>query len=127
MSHNSVYQANIRRLDVLQKAVEDQGGTYRQAETVKLYGQNQVKAVAEISLPGWQHRIAITNKGEFIYDNFGAQQGSMETLHRVVQDYNLAVTTERVETEQLLDEAVESYWIEEQPNGDKVLVVDYVE
>ncbi len=125
MSHNSVYKSNCSRLDLLEDVVGRVGGEFRLTTEVNLYGGNKVQAMAALKLPGWRYEIAVAEDGSLTYDHFGSSADSMAGLHRMVQLYNEDVTTERIATEQAMGANINSYWVEEQANGDRVMVIDY--
>jgi hypothetical protein len=125
MSHNSVYKATCNRLDLLEGIVGRLGGKFTLTNEVKLYGSNKTPSMASIKLPGWRYDIAVTTDGELIYDHFGSGAGSMDKLHSMVQMYNEEVTTEKVVLEQAMGSNINAYWVEDQANGDRVMVIDY--
>lgn len=122
MSHTTTYQHVVTNVKTFCEAARAKGyKVIEEGVEVSLYGSNKVSnAVASIHIPGWRYQIAITQKGELMYDHFGSAHGTMEKLHELMQDYNVAVTLDGIPMD-----IVQSYQLEELENGDKEIVLEY--
>jgi hypothetical protein len=123
MSHNTKYAKRITDISTFCGVAEKFGKVTSVPEglEVRMYGGNTVKdAVAEVKLHGWQYPIAITKDGDLIYDHWGSATGTMDNLHELVQEYNIAATSKVIPYEEIQDHIMEDL-----PNGDKKLVLVY--
>lgn len=101
MSHISTYKEMITNKDFFLKHCRNHGEVFlfEEETPVKQYGNNFVKAIAKIRLPGWQFDIALTASGELKYDHWGSKPGSMEVFHSVLQDYKTEMVTRSIPIE----------------------------
>jgi len=88
MSHKSVYEKKITDLPMFKRTLDRLGVPYTENCTVKLYGSQSEKAALGFKLPGWRYEIAVTEKGNIVYDHFGSQANTMEHLGRTIKEYN---------------------------------------
>ena len=92
MSHISSYNGiKIKDQQLFLKMANRMGSTietFRVEKNVRMYGRNEVKATASLKVPGWKYPIALDKEGTLHYDHWGSQPGSMETLHKIVQEYS---------------------------------------
>jgi len=122
MSHNTTYGKRISDLSTLCIVAQKHGEIVSGPNLeVRLFGSHVVKnAVAEIKLPGWKYPIAVTADGDIIYDHWGSQSGTMDKLHLLVQDYNIAATENVIPYDEVTNVSMETL-----PNGDKKMVLEY--
>ena len=119
MSHVSTYEMEIKDINLLCVVA-------KQSEYIVLQGNIQSKVsgrtidcVASIKVKGWNYPLAITEKGEILYDHFGSQPGSMEKFHSLVQDYN-----EKLVMQNLPMDMIHNYYTKNVESGRK-LVLEY--
>ena len=122
MSHNTTYNKRISDLSTFCKVAQKHGNVVSGPNLeVRLFGNHVVKdAAAEVKLPGWKYPIAITAEGDVIYDHWGSQSNTMDKLHLLVQDYNIAAVEKAIPYYE-----VENVSMETLPNGDKKMVLEY--
>ena len=122
MSHTSTYKQKVSDINVLKQVCDDLGYkmvVFDKPTNVSLYGSNQVKAIAAIKLPDWRYDIAVNEKGELFYDNFGSnRQTSMQTLGKVLQSHN-----EKVITNEFWKTGIGENAYTEQMSGGKIKLV----
>lgn len=93
MSHiTTIKDILIKDLKVLAIAVKRlktaQLSTH-QEQPVKLYQEEPVMAVGQISLPGWRYPVLISKTGEIHYDNYGGLWGDISELNKLKQVYGV--------------------------------------
>lgn len=121
MSHTTTHKEKITDKNLFLDVCKNRG--YQVTDktgSVKLFGSNQVIAVASIEIPGWRYPVALTEDGKLQYDHFGSEPGTMELLGEALQQYNEIATMKEVPFE-----LIANHWIEELPNGDRQLILEY--
>ena len=125
MSHTSVMQQKITNVDLFCEIARKNGHRANQVKngtmTVNHYGRNAVtNAVAEVKLKDWRYPLAITEKGEVLYDHFGSAPQSMQTFKDTMQQYNQELIESGIPYDQL------SNWSTKKvANGDVVITLEY--
>jgi len=90
MSHTTKYKKIIKDVDLFMETAEKEFGykVKRGEQTVKLFGSNITQAVGSVLIDGWKYPLAITAKGEILYDHFGSKANTMEKLGKLLQRYS---------------------------------------
>lgn len=107
MSHISTYEVTISDIKLFCQVAQKAGAAVQFASdaslNVKQFGSNVVEGcAAEVKLPGWNYPLGIKANGEILYDNWGSETTSMQTLGAVLQDYNYSVIMKNVSMDMVL-------------------------
>jgi hypothetical protein len=126
MSHVYTYASKIADEITFLKVCREKGATDIKTgeHTIRQFASNMVPCIASCLLPDWKYPIAVTDKQEIKYDNWGATNGvaSMNLLGECVQDYWKEKVTESVDWTDVTD-----FRKDKQANGDLVLEIDFEE
>lgn len=122
MSHISTYAQKITSIETFKNVLANRGIQYRENCNVQQFGQNIVQGAAiGFRLPGWKYEIAVMPDGRVLYDHWGSEANTMETLGLTLQAYNEDAIMEKAWGE----EGVQNIWTEEFPNGVREIVLEY--
>ncbi|MGD9156883.1 MAG: hypothetical protein PVG39_00620 [Desulfobacteraceae bacterium] len=102
MSHISIFKHKITDLNSLKKVCLGKGITFTQVANGKVTGEfyrdQTHSGVAKIELSKWRYPLIIDEEGRIHYDNFGSQTGSMDQFGDLLQDYNMEVVKQNIDT-----------------------------
>lgn len=104
MSHISTYSEIIKdRILFLECCKKIGAKVFTQLDNktfnVYQYGNNSIKSIASILIPGWKYDIALTEKGELKYDHWGSTSDSMKLLHSAMVDYKTEIIKKSIPLE----------------------------
>lgn len=89
MSHISKYKVKISNIAALKTACAELGIIFKGGhQIVRQFGNNEIKAIASVKLPGWRYDIAIDKDGNLLYDHFGSGAKTFSHLGLLCQKYN---------------------------------------
>lgn len=126
MSHTSVMQQLITNVDLFCQIAAKNGHSVKQAEkgktfSVSHWNVNAVNnAIASVKLNDWRYPLAITEKGEVLYDHFGSAPQSMQTFRDQMQEYNQELITKNIDYT-----ALSNWTTKKVANGDVVIELEY--
>lgn len=120
MSHITKYGKRVNDISKFCDVAESMGHKFLLTSEVKMFGSQRVEAVAQVNLKEWKIPIAIDAQGTLYYDHWGSPPNSMRHLGELFQEYNIQRTLDIAP----MDE-VEGYHMEDLPNGDKKMVLEY--
>lgn len=119
MSHTSKYEMEIKDINLFCEKAKQLGYIVIQGKGQSKLFTRAVDCVASVKIEGWNYPLAITEKGEILYDHFGSQPESMEKFHSLVQDYN-----EELVMQNLPMDMIHNYYTEKIKDGRK-LILEY--
>ena len=122
MSHITKHGQRVNDINKFCDVAEEQGHKFTLTTEVRMFGSQRVEAVAQVELKGWRYAIAIDKDGSVYYDHFGSKPNSMRYLGELYQEYNVRRTETIIPFDQ-----VESYHMEDLPNGDRKMVLEYAD
>lgn len=122
MSHVSKHKSRIKNIDTFRKVCEDKDVDIRTGNhTISLYGSTKRACVASFKPEKWRYRIAVDDKGDMFYDNFGSQTGSMANLTDLLVDYEKETVLDGFYSQHF--QGTHSEWIDEEA-GELVLELE---
>jgi len=119
MSHVTKYEMEIKDINLFCEKAKQLGYTVFQGDRIETLFSRQVNCIASVKVEGWKYPLAITEKGEVLYDHFGSKPGSMEKFHSLVQEYN-----EELVMQNLPMDMIHNHYTEKVEDGRK-LVLEY--
>ncbi len=115
MSHVINLDVRVKDPAILAEVAREKGLEVREQETVQFY--SGTRTGMSVRLHGWNYPIVVDGEGTVHYDNWKGHWGSIQELHRLMQDYAVAV----VKREALAEGA--QVWQDVEEDGTVVLRV----
>lgn len=93
MSHTTTLDTDFKDPVSLRKAVEEAGGLWLGASSVRLFDGTEIDAEMAFRLPGWHFPVAVAD-GKLHFDNYEGAWGDVKELHKVRRFYARNVSLE---------------------------------
>jgi len=103
MSHISTFKHKVSDINAFKKVCLAHGIDIKEAKQGESISGNfwkdqTARGVAKVQLSKWRYPLIICEDGSILYDNFGSQTGSMDQFGDLLQDYNIEVVKQKVDT-----------------------------